>query len=240
MTGNERFVAPLQPGLLTNGELSIGDIIQDLDSRHRLPPERLALMIVGSTAQGWANETSDIDINVVAVHPWHGAQGVIGVPLEPDTVPVEVQQVQGQRCEIRYWLDRQVDQMMAHVGWPAFEMPSPTTTVLHVLEESFLERLVSCICVDGEDWVRQRQGELARSAFKALIVARSLSESDNCCEDALGQLASNDTHSAVLSARQALGHSIDALLESGGTYGSHNSKWRSPEIPGWSANPREL
>jgi hypothetical protein len=203
------------------------DAAKELDSRSCLPAERLALLVVGSMAQGWANEDSDLDMYVVTSELWSGSRARVAVPLDTDFVSAEVQYVEGRRCEIKYWLDSQVDQMLAHVTWEEFEQPSQAAKILHVLEESFLERLVTCVPVEGEAWVRRRREQLQRSAFKALLVTRSLANSDGCCEDALGQLAAGDLHSAVLSARQALGFSVDGLLESAGCFGSHNPKWRA-------------
>ncbi|MEU1881475.1 hypothetical protein ABZ470_29605 [Streptosporangium sp. NPDC020072] len=67
-------------------------------------------------------------------------------------------------------------------------------------------------------------------AFQAFLVTRSLAAADGCLDDALGQLATGDVTGAVLSARQALGHAVDALLESRGVYGSQLPKWRARRL----------
>lgn len=203
------------------------DIAAQLDGRGCLPTERLALLVVGSIARGWANKDSDIDIYVVANEPWADSRDRMLVPLDPDFVPLGTQYIESQRCEIKYWLDSQVDQMLSKVAWDKFERPSQTTKILHVAEELFLSRLVACIPIEGDTWVQRRQEQLQESAFKALLVTRSLAISDDSCEDALGQLDAGDLYSAVLSARRALGFSVDALLESEGSFESHTTKWRA-------------
>ena len=70
------------------------------------------------------------------------------------------------------------------------------------------------------------------------MVTRSLGAAARAVEDSLGQLESGDLHSAVLSARRALGHTVDALLEERGQYGSQLSKWRPRRFQ--AANPASL
>jgi hypothetical protein len=193
-----------------------------------LPPDHLAVCAVGSLARGWANERSDYDFNVVADRqPATNRARVIRVPLRTPTVPTRVLQVEGRRWELKYWTDAQVDEMLAKVTWDRFESGRSPADALTDDEELFLERLTTCVPLDGADWVTTRTEQLAATAFRAFVTARSLAAADNCTEDALGQLAAHDHLSAVLSAHQAWGHAVDALLESYGNYGSRIPKWRA-------------
>jgi nucleotidyltransferase-like protein len=202
--------------------------LAELERRGLLPEPALAAFVVGSVAKGWANTTSDYDICVVTTRPWAGESGKqLRVLLDPPTVPSAMTEVDSRRWEVKYWLDSQVDQMLAKVSWPAFEEGRVAGQILVDTEELFLERLVSCVPLAGEDWVRRRRGEVEASAFRAYVVTRSLAESDGSVEDALGQLAADDLESAVLSARRAFGLAVDALLESAGEYGYHTPKWRA-------------
>ncbi|WDZ85853.1 hypothetical protein [Micromonospora cathayae] len=205
--------------------------LSELRSRSLLPGDLLALLIVGSVARGWANSRSDRDFYVITKTSWRRPDASSKVvPLQPVHLPREVLHVDGRRWELTYWLDRQVDQMLTKVSWERFESGDPVVAALVEEEESFLERLFTCVPLTGADWVRRRREQVNGSAFQAFLVTRSLARADGYVEDALGQLADGDLHSAVLSARTAFGHTVDALLESGGSFGSQVPKWRARRL----------
>jgi hypothetical protein len=207
---------------------SLNGCIERLEHRSLLPADHLAVFCVGSVARGWANTNSDLDLTVVTSGPWHNRVGHSrSVPLQVGRVPVVEFQDDGHRWQVKYWQDRQVDQMLEKVGWAQFEGNAGTAKALSEAEELFLERLVSCLPLSGAGWVESRRRQLKQSAFRAFVTTRSLVEADSAVEDALGQLAAQDLESAVLSARKAFGHSVDALLESSGSYGSRLPKWRA-------------
>ncbi|WP_328315970.1 nucleotidyltransferase domain-containing protein [Streptomyces sp. NBC_00388] len=218
---------------------SLNGCLEELERRELLPPDHLAVICVGSVARGWANEMSDYDFNVISRSSWQGdSTRTIPVPLRPDTVPAAVVYVDGRRWEVKYWQDTQVDQMLAKVTWDQFEEGNSTAKALIDAEELFLERLATCITLSGTSWVRARRQGLEGTAFRAFVTTRSLAEADEAVEDALGQLAANDTDSAVLSARKAFGHVVDALLESHGAFGSRTPKWRARRFR--EAQPKQL
>jgi hypothetical protein len=183
-------------------------------------------MLVGSAARGWSNARSDYDFYVVGDKPWQGGyRSGYRIPLDPPEVLTESFYFEGRRWEATNWLARQVDQIIAKVSWNEFENRIPGQ-ILTVREEALLERLLLCVPVAGEDWIAQRQAEIKASAFKPMVITRSLGTADDAVEDALGQVESGDLDNAVLSARRALGHSIDALLEQHDQFGSAVHKWR--------------
>lgn len=202
--------------------------LTELAGRSLLPGECLAAFVVGSVARGWDNVKSDYDIYLVSARQWQGEAGMeLRLPLDPPSVPIAVIHVDGRRWEMKYWLDSQVDQMLAKVSWAQFEQGGVAGQFLADAEEVFLERLVPCVPLAGEEWVRRRREDLTRSAFGAAVVTRSLAWLDDSVEDAVGQLASGDPESAVISAKKAFGHAVDALLESVGEYGYYTPKWRA-------------
>lgn len=214
------------PTLSTQLKLSAG--LDAFAAHGALPPDCLAVCAVGSLARGWANSRSDYDFNVVAERqPRSEGARTIRVPLRTSTVPTRVLQVDGRRWELKYWTDAQVDEMLAKVTWDRFESGRSPADVLADDEELFLERLTTCVPLAGADWVAGRTEQLAGTAFRAFVTARSLAAADNCVDDALGQLDADDHLSAVLSAHKAWGHTVDALLESYGNYGSRIPKWRA-------------
>ena len=215
------------------------ECLEVLAGHGALPSDCLAACAVGSLARGWANDRSDYDFNVVAQRqPRAAGSRTIRVPLRTSTVPTRVLEVRGRRWELKYWTDAQVDEMLAKVAWERFGGSRAGADVLAVDEELFLERLLTCVPLTGADWAARRTAQLGASAFRAFVTTRSLTAADNCAEDALGQLAANDHLSAVLSAHKAWGHTVDALLESCGNFGSRIPKWRARRFQ--ETAPREL
>lgn len=198
-----------------------------LRERRQLPDDTLAAFLVGSFARGWANSGSDYDIYIVTRDSVPDTAGKsLVLPLVPVDVPVLVTQVEGRSWEIKYWLDVHVDQMLAKVSRERFDA-DVDTRALSMPEELFLERVLFHLPLMGADWLDQRRIEIQESAYREFLVSRSLGEADKAVENAVGQLADSDVHSAILSARKAIDHTVDALLESLGAYGSCTPKWRA-------------
>jgi hypothetical protein len=199
-----------------------------LEQRGLLPEGLEAAFVVGSVARGWGNALSDYDIYLIAAKPWQSENAtVIRLPLDEPALPTETVHHDGRRWEMKYWRDGQVNQMLAKVAWSEFDRGQASGQLLTDVEELFLERLATCAPLAGHEWIARRQADVERSAFRAFMVTRSLTESDGAVEDAIGQLDADDVESAVLSARKALGHAVDALLESHGQFGFHTPKWRA-------------
>jgi hypothetical protein len=209
-------------------ELDITGFAAELTGRGLLSSEQHAAFLVGSSARGWNNSRSDHDFYLVSSGFWRNDTfQTMSVPLNPPTLQTEVFYVDGRRWDVTNWQDGHVDQMLTKVSWAEFDRGLVAGQVLSVKEEAFLDRLSHCVPVTGADWVTERREALAKTAFRSFLVVRSLGAMDDSVEDALGQLESRETDSAVLSARKALGHAADALLEHHGEYGSHSPKWRA-------------
>ncbi|MEV8305789.1 hypothetical protein AB0P36_00140 [Streptomyces flavidovirens] len=198
-----------------------------LEARNLLPEETLAAYVVGSTARGWDNARSDFDFYVVlSADELPSAPNSIPLPLAPPFVRSDVFFEAGKRWEVTYWLDSQIDQILSKVSWEAYEAGTIAENTLVKKEEQSLARLVNCLPLVGQEWLDQARKKLAGTAFRSFTVVRSLVMADDAVEDALGQMDEGDLYSATISARIAFGHSIDALLDGQGEYGSHTPKWR--------------
>lgn len=214
--------------------------IWELVRRHAPLPDGLqAALLVGSYARGWANAGSDIDVVVVATaRPTEGVS-VLPVPLDPDDIVFVGGYAGSLGWEVKYWLVDQVEQLLAKVRWEGFETNQAAAQSIIEQEELFLERLVTAVPLSGAEWLQKTRSRLAESAFRTLVVSRSLGFADKAVVDALGQAEAGDLTSAALSARSAYGYAVDALLESHGAYGSLTVKWRArrvqeaalPELP---------
>ncbi|GII77158.1 hypothetical protein Sru01_21400 [Sphaerisporangium rufum] len=198
---------------------------------HRLlPGDALAAFVVGSTARGWANPGSDIDVVVVSAAPFADDRAVTTrVALVPDTLPVVTFRRGERRWELKYWTAAQVDQVMNKITWSAFEADRRVGDRLTLTENLFLARLRSCVPVFGAGWVEQARRRLDGTAYRSFMVIEALAEADDAVEDALGQLAAGDVESAVLSAQAAFGFAVEAVLAGHGEFGPQ-PKWRARRL----------
>lgn len=199
----------------------------ELRARGLLPEAYRALYVAGSVVRGWGNATSDLDIYLVTDEPWAEAgQEIAPVALTPGTVAVNVTYVDGQRWDVEYWLDAQVDQMLAKVSAAEFEAHGGERNQLTRRELDFLERLGHAVPAGGADWLATRREQLRASAFRQIVVSDFLHYCDVYAEDALGQLAAGDLDSSVLSARMAFGCAVDGMLAGLGEF-NQSPKWRA-------------
>ncbi|MBT2363967.1 hypothetical protein J7E88_01110 [Streptomyces sp. ISL-10] len=208
-------------------EINTANWLEVLRERQLIPEDHLAVSVVGSVAHGWHNDQSDFDIYVVTSgESASPGRSSITMPLNPPHVRTEMFYVGDRRWEVTYWLDSQYEQMLAKVSRDEFNRGVAPVRVLAPREELALGRLEGCLVLLGAPWFEARRKQLAESAFRSFVVARSLGAADDCVEDALGQMDSGNLESATLSARAALGFAVDALLEGHGQYGSQSPKWR--------------
>ncbi|MFH9005865.1 hypothetical protein ACH4E5_21880 [Streptomyces afghaniensis] len=209
--------------------MDVNRMVDMLRGRHLVPDSCRAALLVGSAARGWSNRKSDLDIYLVCAEPWSGPESVeVPVPLRPPVIQWESFYADNHSWDLAYWLDDQVDQMLAKVSWDAFDpVRAESGDALGERDEIFLGRLATCVPLIGEEWLARRRAQLDTSAFRSILVARSLGSAGMAVEDTIGQMKDGDLNSAVLSARTALGHTVDALLEERGEYGSYTPKWRA-------------
>src|SRR6185437_2110412 len=184
-------------------------------------------LLVGSQARGWANPTSDYDFCVVTERPFCSAETrSVGIPLDPPVMAVREVIVAERRCEIAYWTQTQIEQMLAKVSWARFESSGASLKSLIDVEQALLERLASAVPTVGQDWLEGARRAVDESAFRAFTTTFSMSSAEGKLEDIVGMLEVGDQESAVLAARLALDHMVDALLDSHGVYGTAIPKWR--------------
>ncbi len=191
-----------------------------------IPEDVCSVFCTGSVARGWSNPGSDYDIYVVSEGLFRTTGSAsIRMPLDPGTVPVHIRYVDGRRWEIKYWTDGQIGQVLSKVSAACFEASDSYSLISD--EELLLERIVTCLPIIGAEWVTTRRDDVRESAYREFVITRSLGYADKAAESALGQLAAFDLQSAVLSAHQAMRHTVDALLESKECYGTITGKWRA-------------
>ena len=202
-------------------------IIDTLRGNSLLPKSCESVFLSGSLVRGWGNPTSDLDITLITREPWESPSSESSfVALDPPAVRWEKIHAEGRRWDIEYWQDSQVDQVLDKVSHHAFKKDQAAWKLLTEDEIAFLERIPHAVSVSGPQWLLDRRDQQRESAYGSVLVSRSLDHADSFVEDAAGACEAGDLDSAVLSARLAFGHAIDALLAAHGEFG-HSPKWRA-------------
>lgn len=202
------------------------DYLRLLRENDLIPSSVLGVLVTGSTARGWDHGNSDVDFVVVSADPMVDDRVLHApVPLDPTTLGVVAFQQDGRRWEIKYWLDSQVQQLLDKVSWDQFAAERMTGIRLTMTEEMFLARLGTNVPLDDGEWHRRRCADLDNSAFRSFMTMMSLNRSDSAVTAAIGQLEAGDTDGAALTAREAFGATVEAILSSVGEY-NVGVKWR--------------
>ncbi|MBV1849579.1 nucleotidyltransferase domain-containing protein [Catellatospora tritici] len=197
-----------------------------MQHRELLPSDVRCVYLSGSLVRGWGNPQSDLDVYVVSDSPWSGDSAAV-VPLRglSGSIPVNAFYVDGCRWDVEHWQVVQIDALLAEVSWDRYDSGELSHLGLSRHEIDVLERLAYAQPLLQPDWLASRQEALKQSALRTALVAERLNLTDLFIEDAVGQLRAGDEECAVLSARLAFEHVVDALLASRGEFG-HSSKWR--------------
>jgi predicted nucleotidyltransferase len=207
--------------------LDHGVTLDALRERDRLTPEYLAVFVSGSVVRGWGNARSDIDVYVVSDRAFEGADATQVVALDPATIPVGLEHVDGRRWDIEYWQDGQIDQLFEKVDPAVLSGDRAADADLTYPELSLLDKLSYGQLLDGGEWFARRRAQLSSSAFQSILVSHALDHGDHYVEDAIGQLESGDVESAVLSTHRAFRFCVDGLLASFGQWSISSKKWQA-------------
>ncbi|MEV8509750.1 hypothetical protein AB0368_33670 [Actinoplanes sp. NPDC051475] len=214
------------------------DALSVLRDHDLLPDGHRCVFAGGSLIRGWGNATSDIDVFVVLDEP-AGVASTISAPVGLDAGAVHVRSVyvDGRRWDVEYWLESQIAQLLEKVSPSEFASGKDIGLWLTPHEVDFLDKFSSSQLLHGGDWFEQWRGRLEASAYRSVVAVRALDYYDNYAEDVVGQLATGDTESAVLSAKAAFGYAIDGVLALYGEFGS-GTKWRARRF--LAAQPKEM
>ncbi|WP_147268678.1 hypothetical protein [Sphaerisporangium album] len=202
-------------------------VMESLSENGLLPDGCESVFLSGTLIRGWGNPNSDLNITIITREPWTspGAECSF-VALDPPTVIGEKLHVEGRRWDIEYWQDSQVEQAMAKLSHEAFMGDQAVWKLLTEEEFAFLEGIPYAVAVSGPEWLDNRRRQQRESAYTAILVSRSLDHADGFAEEADGACEAGDLDSAVLAARSAFGHAVDALLAAHGEFG-HSPKCRA-------------
>ena len=200
-------------------------LLDVLTAQSLVPDDAVAVLMVGSRALGWQHDRSDLDVVVVSTGPWPGpVTERQKVALDEGSIGVAVTSVDGVLCEVKYWTESQVRQVLTKIGWPAWDAGGSGDS-LSTNELLLVQRLPSAAALSGSDWWRGVADEVEDSAAHSQAALASLAHADGMLDDVSGILGAGDLDAAVLALQRAFVHVTDALTASLGHPGT-DSKWR--------------
>ncbi|MEV7190825.1 hypothetical protein AB0N81_03320 [Streptomyces sp. NPDC093510] len=206
----------------------ISELLDQVVPQEELPTDTVAVFC-GDLRSGRPDPVAH-DVHVVTVSPWAPAGSTArSVPLDPARVATLTRHVRGQRYAVTCWTESQAEQVLAKTGRDRLAAAGVAPLLVET-EELLVQGIVTGRARNGHAAFDGWRERAERSAFRDIAVTRSLGDAEGSVEDAVGQLASGDLHSAVLSARKAFGHTVDALLEGQGSYGTYTPEWRARRV----------
>jgi hypothetical protein len=190
-----------------------------------------AVFVAGSLVQGWGNVDSDLDVYLICTRPTTPAAftDVHTTRLSSPEVPVGGLPALGRDCDIEVWTGAQVEELLAQLSPERRARSSSMLEGFSHFELDFLEKVSYGIPLSGTRAVERIQRAVRDSVWQDSLISRALDLSDIYLTDALGQLDSGDTVSAVLSGKLAFGYSVDAVACAAGQYG-RSPKWRGRRL----------
>jgi hypothetical protein len=166
----------------------------------------------GSSARGWANPRSDVDVYVFGC-PEDWAEIVWGTDGHPDV-------------DVHALSDARVEDLFARVSWDVVTSGKEFVDTFAERDWLMFERVHHAYVLTGHARLAEYQARLAGSAHRYMLVQEHFAFADARAEDCLGQLAAGDLDSAVLSGQATFFRAVDGLLAAHGCYAS-SAKWRA-------------
>ncbi|MFL6161956.1 MAG: hypothetical protein ACJ74U_06985 [Jatrophihabitantaceae bacterium] len=201
-------------------------VLGALQDARLLPDDTLAVLLVGSQARSWEHEASDIDVIVATEHTPEARTFPLVRSRAGDHLVGAMTEFADRRLEVHYWSQPQVDALLAAASWEVFDEAESSAEPFGVKERQFADRLSTGRVLTGDRWQQVCRTALHDSAFRSLCIQFALDSADGVLVKALGLLRSGDIHAAVLAAKDAFDHAVDALLLGGGELGPLR-KWRA-------------
>ncbi|MBV1849990.1 hypothetical protein [Catellatospora tritici] len=200
-------------------------LLGHLDQAGLIPEQALGALLVGSQARGWQHARSDLDVVVVSPNTWTATvQSQQPVALTQSSIGVAVTAVDGVLCEVKYWTEAQILEMLDKVSWAAWDAGN-AGAALSTNEAYLIERLPHAVALVGAEWANDITDRLRDSAALSSFALACLTRADYSLDDVSGLWQSGDVRSALLAAQRAFVHVTDALTASLGSPGT-DSKWR--------------
>lgn len=188
-------------------------------------PVRSTVYICGSTAEGFGNSKSDIDIYVIGTElpDLHNADGRV---IDCGTYKINNQIIGSARIDIEYWTFREVKRLQKvledyKIGGDKLK--------LNEEEIDFLHRLKFAIPLFGQELFHEMRASTRFDQFDRGLVISHINIYSGLVEDIDGCMADGDLYTALTASRLLLDRAIDAFLASRGETNAR-PKWRMRKL----------
>lgn len=210
-----------QPEVLTPPDLTLTGLLD------RFPglAAAEAICLTGSTAAGWANPFSDVDVYAFA-------DTTPELPVDDTMEMWETTDRSGLTCQ--HWMGRYGDSRVDLKIWPTDAprqalAPYLTDPELEFFASSetvkdFVYRVSIALPLQGEEFFTAISKLIASSSYQRALGRLKKAGAENRLTDVAGMLRNGDSMSARLSALAAAESAADCALIMAGSLG-HNPKW---------------
>ncbi|MFE3944080.1 hypothetical protein ACFXPV_19705 [Streptomyces sp. NPDC059118] len=209
-----------QPSVLAQPDLSFDAVLK------RFPglSEAKAVCVTGSTAAGWGNTFSDIDMYAFA-------DGDLDLPVDETMETWQSSDPSGVRWTI--WMGAYGDQRVDLRVWPTDTLATVLASYLEKEVEfcntgdflqDFVYRLSIGVPLKNEAFFKEMSDLLHGSSYARALARFLKADAENCLTDVMGQLDSGDYKTARVSAGLAAGFMTDAALALSGEL-CRRKKW---------------
>jgi predicted nucleotidyltransferase len=172
-----------------------------------------SVFIGGSSARGWANPSSDIDVYV------------LGGTTDRDRMIPAAQSPDRPAIDVHGLSTVAVEDLFARVDWKAVSSGDFVNTI-NEKEWLLLERIHHAYVLQGHDTIADYRKRLADSAHRHMLIQYHFAQADAFAEDCLGQLEVADLDSATISGQAAYLKAVDGSIAASGCY-AWSPKWRA-------------
>jgi predicted nucleotidyltransferase len=184
----------------------------------------VTVFVAGSVVQGWSHANSDLDLYIVTNE--RTTAGDLEtferrVSTSDPVIRIALGEFGAYRADIELWRAIQIDEI---IGRFAGSTPSQEAPELDKTEQDLLFRLASGTPLHGDEWWRERREALSKSCYGSWMAENRKLIAETFLEDTAGLLISGDYHTAVLTAREAIVLSLEAVFAIHGDY-SVSRKW---------------
>lgn len=185
-----------------------------------------AVFVSGSAAEGWAHETSDLDVYAV-VHDSESFDATAykhDIFVSPSRVPIVIAFQSGRRIDLELWTPAQIQQVIERCASAGNHQQD-----LSAGEVDLLYRVLVGIPMWGASTLDELKLQVRAAGYQQSMVRRAMYSADTYLEDAAGALAHGDAATAVLAARFGWERAVDAVLLQHGEF-APSFKWRARKL----------
>ena len=220
-----RAASSRPPAISTRDRTVVGIPFGSILELEQLASDGLAVYLSGSLAAGNGNSWSDIDVYVI------GDRGPLGeFSLDVGTAAASQHYLEGRRIDYEFWTPNAVAELSSRLnGIRLAEEGTLSLGILSFFEQCFLHRLRIGVPIANSESFAAIQSRFDFERLRQYQVQETLRQLDATLEDLCGMMDAGDIDCGLFTARDAIGHAIDAYCHSLGNT-DPSRKWRTKHL----------